>query len=241
MTEIDALLKEDRRFPPSAEWRRDAIANDPDVYRRAGADPEVFWSEFARELDWIKPWSRCSSGTPPYAKWFVGGKLNISANCIDRHVRTARRNKAALIWEGEPGDRRTLTYWDLYRRGRRICERAQVARRREGRPRRTLHAADSRARDRDAGMCANRRHPLRHLRRVQRRVAAGPDQRRQRRAARDCRWRIPTRSDRSAQADGRRGVRRDTVHQARGRRAAVGRCDDSGRMSRRDATTGTTG
>ena len=115
MTEIDALLKEDRRFPPSADWRRDAIANDPDVYRRAGADPEAFWSEFARELDWIKPWSRVLEWNAPYAKWFVGGKLNISANCIDRHVRTARRNKAALIWEGEPGDRRTLTYWDLYR------------------------------------------------------------------------------------------------------------------------------
>jgi acetyl-CoA synthetase len=115
MTEIDALLKEDRRFPPSAAWRRDAIANDPDVYRRAGADPEAFWSEFARELDWIKPWSRVLEWNAPYAKWFVGGKLNISANCIDRHVRSARRNKAALIWEGEPGDRRTLTYWDLYR------------------------------------------------------------------------------------------------------------------------------
>ncbi len=115
MTEIDALLKEDRRFPPSAEWRREAIARDPDIYRRAAADPEAFWSEFARELEWIQPWSRVLEWTPPYAKWFVDGKLNISANCIDRHVRTARRNKAALIWEGEPGDRRTLTYWDLYR------------------------------------------------------------------------------------------------------------------------------
>jgi acetyl-CoA synthetase len=114
MTEIDALLKEDRRFPPSAEWRRTATVNDPDVYRRAAADPEAFWAELARELDWIQPWSRVLEWKPPYAKWFIDGKLNIAANCVDRHVRTARRNKAAIVWEGEPGDRRTLTYWDLY-------------------------------------------------------------------------------------------------------------------------------
>ncbi len=115
MSEIDALLKEDRQFPPSAEWRRNAIANDPEVYRRAAADPEAFWSGFARELEWSQPWSRVLEWSPPYAKWFIGGKLNACVNCVDRHVRTARRNKAAIIWEGEPGDRRTLTYWDLYR------------------------------------------------------------------------------------------------------------------------------
>ena len=67
---------------------------------------------------------------PPHAKWFVGGKLNASVNCLDRHVRTARRNKAALIWEGEPGDRRTLTYWDLYREVSAVRQRPEVARRR---------------------------------------------------------------------------------------------------------------
>jgi acetyl-CoA synthetase len=114
-SEIDALLKEERRFPPSAEWRRNAIANDPEIYRRAAADPEAFWAGFARELEWVQPWSRVLDWSPPYAKWFVGGKLNATVNCVDRHVRTARRNKAAIVWEGEPGDRRTLTYWDLYR------------------------------------------------------------------------------------------------------------------------------
>jgi acetyl-CoA synthetase len=113
--EIDALLDEQRVFPPPAGWRESAHASDPSVYARAGADPEAFWAEFARELEWIQPWSRVVDWKPPYAKWFVGGKLNISANCLDRHVRTARRNKAALIWEGEPGDRRTLTYFDLHR------------------------------------------------------------------------------------------------------------------------------
>jgi acetyl-CoA synthetase len=115
MNEIDALLKEDRRFPPPEAWRRAAHANDPDVYARAAADPEAFWADFARELEWIEPWSRVLEWTPPYAKWFIGGKLNVSVNCLDRHIRGARRNKAAFIWEGEPGDRRTLTYWDLYR------------------------------------------------------------------------------------------------------------------------------
>jgi acetyl-CoA synthetase len=111
--EISALLSEGRVFPPSDEWRAGARANDPGVYARAAADPERFWAAFAAELDWIEPWTRVLDWQPPHAKWFVGGRINASANCLDRHVRGARRNKAALIWEGEPGDRRTLTYFDL--------------------------------------------------------------------------------------------------------------------------------
>ncbi len=113
--EIDALLTEGRSFPPSADWRAHAIANDPGVYARAAKDPEAFWASFASELEWMRPWTRVLEWTPPHAKWFVGGTLNISANCLDRHVKTARRNKAAIVWEGEPGDRRTLTYHDLHR------------------------------------------------------------------------------------------------------------------------------
>jgi acetyl-CoA synthetase len=115
MAEIDALLKEDRRFPPADQWRRTAHVTDAGIYQRAAADPEKFWDGLARELEWTKPWSRVLDWKPPHAKWFGGGKLNASVNCIDRHIRTERRNKAAIIWEGEPGDRRTLTYWDLYR------------------------------------------------------------------------------------------------------------------------------
>jgi acetyl-CoA synthetase len=114
-TEIDALLKEDREFPPSEAWRRTAHAADPAVYERAEHDPQGFWAGFAGELEWMRPWDEVLRWNPPDAQWFVGGRLNASVNCVDRHARTARRNKAALIWEGEPGDRRTLTYFDLYR------------------------------------------------------------------------------------------------------------------------------
>ena len=113
--EIDALLQEDRRFPPSDGWRRSAQVTDPDTYRAADADPEAFWARFASELEWMRPWDRVLEWKSPDARWFIGGKLNASVNCVDRHARTARRNKAAIVWEGEPGDRRTLTYFDLFR------------------------------------------------------------------------------------------------------------------------------
>jgi acetyl-CoA synthetase len=115
MSEIHSLLQEDRRFPPSPAWQERATIADEGIYARAARDPEGFWAGFARELDWIEPWKEVLRWSSPDAQWFVGGTLNASVNCVDRHVRTARRNKAALIWEGEPGDRRTLTYWDLYR------------------------------------------------------------------------------------------------------------------------------
>src|SRR5688572_20451288 len=121
--EIEALLKEDRSFAPSEEFRNNAVINDPEIYAKAATDPERFWENFAKELEWIEPWSKVLDWNPPNAKWFVGGKLNISANCLDRHVRTWRRNKAAFVWEGEPGDRRTLTYFDLYRQ---VCQFANV-------------------------------------------------------------------------------------------------------------------
>jgi acetyl-CoA synthetase len=113
--EIDALLQEDRRFPPSDAWRRSAQVTDPDSYQAAAADPEAFWARFASELEWMRPWDRVLEWKSPDAKWFIGGKINASVNCVDRHARTARRNKAAIVWEGEPGDRRTLTYFDLFR------------------------------------------------------------------------------------------------------------------------------
>jgi len=113
--EFADLLREDRVFPPPPAFRAAAHVRDESIYEEAAKDPEAFWARFAKELEWIRPWDKVLDWQPPHAKWFVGGKLNISVNCLDRHVRGARRNKAALIWEGEPGDQRTLTYFDLYR------------------------------------------------------------------------------------------------------------------------------
>jgi acetyl-CoA synthetase len=121
--EIEALLKEDRSFDPAAEFVSKAIINDPAIYEQAARDPEAFWAGFARELEWITPFSKVLEWNPPDAKWFADGTLNVAANCLDRHVRGWRRNKAAFIWEGEPGDRRTLTYFDLYRQ---VCQFANV-------------------------------------------------------------------------------------------------------------------
>ncbi len=112
---IDALLQEDRTFPPPTEFVKQANVNDPKIYETATENPEAFWAKFAEELDWFKKWDKVLEWDPPFAKWFVGGKLNVSYNCLDRHLTSSRRNKAAIIWEGEPGDSKVYTYWDLYR------------------------------------------------------------------------------------------------------------------------------
>jgi acetyl-CoA synthetase len=112
---LEALLREDRRFAPAPAFRERSNAADPEIYERAASDPEAFWSEWARRLEWFEPWREVLDWQPPHAKWFVGGRLNASYNCLDRHLGGWRRNKAALIWEGEPGDVRTYTYWDLHR------------------------------------------------------------------------------------------------------------------------------
>ncbi len=112
---LEALLEESRTFEPSEEFRREAVANDPDIYERAAADPEAFWAGWAEKLEWFEKWDRVLEWDAPHAQWFVGGKLNAAHNCLDRHIRGPNRNKAALVWEGEPGDQRTLTYWDLHR------------------------------------------------------------------------------------------------------------------------------
>jgi acetyl-CoA synthetase len=113
--EYDDLLREERSFPPPPAFRARAQVRDETLYAEAERDPEAFWATFARELEWSRPWDRVLDWQPPNAKWFVGGKINASVNCLDRHIRGPRRNKAALIWEGEPGDRRTFTYYDVYR------------------------------------------------------------------------------------------------------------------------------
>ncbi len=107
---LQALLTEKRTFPPPPDFA--AAIRDPSIYER-GADPESFWAEHARELHWFRSWDRVLDWNPPYAKWFVGGRLNVAYNCVDRHLNGPRTNKTALLWEGEPGDRRLFTYAQL--------------------------------------------------------------------------------------------------------------------------------
>ena len=109
---IDALLEELRVIDPSEEMRRNAIADDPEIYARADADPEAFWAEEAGRLRWSRPWDTVMEWNPPWVKWFLGGKLNVSVNCLDVHVE-AHPDRVAYYWEGEPGDRRTITYREL--------------------------------------------------------------------------------------------------------------------------------
>ncbi len=113
--EFSDLLSEERRFVPSEEFRRQAFVRTDDVRRQSWEDPEQFWANAAEGLHWFKPFDKVLSWDPPNARWFEGGKLNASYNCCDRHIKAGQRNKAAIIWEGEPGDSRVMTYWDLYR------------------------------------------------------------------------------------------------------------------------------
>ncbi|HEY5218259.1 MAG TPA: acetate--CoA ligase [Gemmatimonadaceae bacterium] len=114
MSDIDTLLHENRKFPPAAAFTATAVVSDPEIYNTAARDVPAYWATRALELDWMAPFGTVLEWNAPHASWFLRGKLNASVNCVDRHARGARRNKAALIWEGEPGDRRTLTYWDLF-------------------------------------------------------------------------------------------------------------------------------
>ncbi|MFQ4136778.1 acetate--CoA ligase [Nodosilinea sp. PGN35] len=125
---IESVLHENRLFPPSDGFVQNASIQSMEEYRtlaeQAAADPAQFWADLAsQELHWFQPWETVLDWQPPFAKWFVGGKINISYNCLDRHLTTWRRNKAALIWEGEPGDSRTLTYAQLHRE---VCQVANV-------------------------------------------------------------------------------------------------------------------
>jgi len=113
--DLDDLLREDRRFAPPAAFKASSHVSDPSVRASAVEDPESYWAGWAEELHWFRKWDQVLEWTPPHATWFSGGQLNVSYNCLDRHLDGPRRNKAALIWEGEPGDVRTYTYWDLHR------------------------------------------------------------------------------------------------------------------------------
>lgn len=124
---ITSILIEDRVFKPSANFSKEAhiksLSEYRKIYHSSMRNPQKFWSKVASELAWFKRWKKVLIWKPPFAQWFVGGKLNVSYNCLDRHVSTWRKNKAAILWEGEPGESRTLTYQELHRQ---VCKFANV-------------------------------------------------------------------------------------------------------------------
>ncbi|MBI4418197.1 MAG: acetate--CoA ligase [Ignavibacteriales bacterium] len=126
-SDITSVLRENRVFTPPPDFSRRAWIKSfktyKGLYKDSMRNPQKFWAGIASELLWFKKWTRVLEWKPPFAKWFVGGKINVSVNCLDRHLTTGRKNKAAIIWEGEPGDTRVLTYHDVYRE---VCRFANV-------------------------------------------------------------------------------------------------------------------
>ena len=124
---IESTLNERRVFPPPAGFSSRATVSSMEMYesmyRRSLDDPDTFWSEIASELEWFEPWKEVLRWEEPFAQWFVGGKTNLSHNCLDRHLTTWRKNRVAILWEGEPGDVRVLTYQMLHRE---VCRFANV-------------------------------------------------------------------------------------------------------------------
>ena len=109
-----AGLLEVETFEPPAEFREHALLNDPDVYEQASSDPQGWWAAQAEELDWFQKWSRVlDDSEPPFYKWFTGGTLNVSYNCLDRHVIAGHGDRVALHWRGEEGEERDITYAEL--------------------------------------------------------------------------------------------------------------------------------
>src|SRR3989304_4195510 len=125
--DIESVLRERRLFKPPKKFSQTAhitsLAHYRKLAKQAEKNPEKFWASIAKELHWDRPWKKTLVWKPPFAQWFVGGKLNVSTNCLDRHLTTWRRNKAALIWEGEPGESRILTYQQLHHE---VCKFANV-------------------------------------------------------------------------------------------------------------------
>ncbi|HEV2802347.1 MAG TPA: acetate--CoA ligase [Pyrinomonadaceae bacterium] len=129
-TNIESVLHEERVFPPAESFSRGAhiksLSDYEELRAEAESAPEAFWARMAEEIHWFKRWDTVLKWDAPHAEWFVGGRTNISYNCLDRHLETWRRNKAAIIWEGEPGEQRTLTYLQLHRE---VCRFANVLKR----------------------------------------------------------------------------------------------------------------
>src|SRR5580698_6170031 len=117
-TNMESLLREDRVFAPPADFAAKAhvtsLAGYEALYKQSISDPAAFWGNAAKDLDWFTPFTKVLEGDFPSAKWFTGGKLNLCYNAVDRHAKGARKNKVAILWEGEPGEVRKLTYAELH-------------------------------------------------------------------------------------------------------------------------------
>ena len=118
-TTLEAQLEElldQETFSPPGDFAEHAVVSDPDIHEKAAADPEAFWAEQAEALDWAEKWDQVLDwSNPPFAKWFVGGKLNVAYNCVDRHVEAGLGERVAFHWRGEEGEERDITYGDLHR------------------------------------------------------------------------------------------------------------------------------
>jgi len=112
---VKTLLEENRKFPPSNEFKKSANIKDESLYDEAARDREAFWAKNAEDVDWYQKWNKVLEWNAPFAKWFIGGKLNASYNCLDRHIKAGKGSKTAIFWEGEDGAQRTLSYDDVYK------------------------------------------------------------------------------------------------------------------------------
>ena len=207
---IEDYLVEDRTFPPPPEFVDAALLSSPSVYAEAEQDWEGFWATQAGELlDWFEPWHTVLEWELPFAKWFVGGKLNVCHNAVDRHVAAGRGAKVAYHWEGEPGRHPDDHLRRPPRRGAAGRQRAEGPGRGQGRPGVHLHADDPRGDRGDAGLRPHRRRPLGGVRGLQPRQPDRPHQRRRVQGRDHRRRRVPPRRPGPPQAE--RGRRRSST------------------------------
>jgi acetyl-CoA synthetase len=154
---LEEYLHQDRFAPPVSFVAGERV-DEASLRARAELDPDAFWTEQARSLHWDEPFTTVlDDSNPPFYKWFTEGKLNVSYNCLDRHVEAGRGDRAAFHWAGEEGEERTITYAELHRDVQRLANALKGARRRQGRRRRDLPADDPRGGRRDARARADRR------------------------------------------------------------------------------------
>ena len=164
---IDDLLLESRTFPPPEGFKEASLVAGTFLYDEADADYQGFWArQAAALLDWSEEWDTICEWDLPFSRWFVGGKLNVSHNCLDRHVAAGKGDKVAFYWEGEPGDTRVITYADLLDEVQRFANVLQGPRRGAGRPGQHLPPHDPRGRRGDAGLRPHRCRPQRGVRRL---------------------------------------------------------------------------